>query len=60
VGVGLLANAVCQMAERWLIHRLREQARSHSGTVLASDFDQGPQLSLQLLRISQVQFDQAP
>ncbi len=31
VGAGLLAKAVCQSLNAWLIHRLREQARSHRG-----------------------------
>ncbi len=30
MGAGLLANAVCQPTKRLLIHRIREQARSHT------------------------------
>ena len=29
VGASLLANALCQLADTFLIPRLREQARSH-------------------------------
>ena len=29
VGAGLLANAMCQSVHLVLIHRIREQARSH-------------------------------
>ncbi len=31
VGAGLLAKAVCQSMDSYLIHRLRGQARSHIG-----------------------------
>ena len=31
VGAGLLAKAVCQITLCQLIHRIREQARSHKG-----------------------------
>ncbi|NMZ37208.1 hypothetical protein [Pseudomonas proteolytica] len=30
VGAGLLAKAVCQSKNCWLMHRFREQARSHN------------------------------
>jgi len=32
VGASLLANAVYQLAWFYLIHRIREQARSHKGS----------------------------
>jgi hypothetical protein len=31
VGAGLLENAICQAALKYLIRRIREQARSHIG-----------------------------
>ncbi len=34
VGAGLLANAVDQLQMHSLTHRIREQARSHRGSVL--------------------------
>jgi hypothetical protein len=33
VGAGLLANAVCQSMHLLLIHRIREQARSHTSSL---------------------------
>src|SRR3546814_3601960 len=37
VGAGLLAKAVDQSIYFWLIHRLREQARSHIGNLIRSE-----------------------
>ena len=34
VGAGLLAKAVYQSKLRWLTHRIREQARSHTSCVV--------------------------
>jgi len=36
VGAGLLAKTVCQLADKWLTHRFREQARSHMGDLCES------------------------
>jgi len=38
VGAGLLANAVFQSQQQWLTHRIREQARSHRGSVAGADY----------------------
>jgi len=46
VGAGLLAIAVDQHQMNWLIHRYREQARSHRGSSSSERFLYGTPLAV--------------